>query len=142
METSVFWAWVAIAVVCAIVEIIVPSFGLIFASSSAVLGGGAGALGASVPLQITVFAVALVLQLFLLRPRLVRKFQGGKAVPSRADATVGRLGVVTLVESARRARADFSGADWAVECDVPLAIGDEVIGLSHDNLVIKVSKQK
>src|SRR5262245_3237427 len=86
--------WIALAIVAAIVEISIPQFGVIFVSVGAVAAALVAAIGLSFPGQIVVFAVATILSLWLIRPRLIPHLSG-RGVPSRTDTLIGREGVVT-----------------------------------------------
>src|SRR5215212_2571004 len=86
-------AWVALAILAAIIEVSIPHFGVVFVSVGAVVAALISALGYGFTVQIIVFIIALGLSLGLLRPRLVKQL-GGRGVPSRTEALMGREGIV------------------------------------------------
>src|SRR5437867_13297245 len=93
-------AWVALAILAAIIEVSIPHFGVVFVSVGAIAAAAVAATGFGFAAQVIVFAVALGLSLGLLRPRLVKQL-GGRGVPSRTDTLIGREGVVTQAIEAR-----------------------------------------
>src|SRR5262249_19214867 len=92
-DLAVF-TWLAVAFVAAILEVSIPHFGSAFVSAGAIAAAAAAYLGMSVPMQIGTFVVVLVVSLIGLRSTLVGRL-GGRGVPSRIDALIGRHGVVT-----------------------------------------------
>ena len=142
--STALWTWILIGLVFAVLEMSVPFFGLIFATTSAFLAGSAGALGLGVPAQATVFTAALVVQLALLRPRIVRRLEGRvHPLPSRAQALVGTRGKVIQLEAeetGQHARASFSGDDWAVQSQDELTIGQDVIAIATNGIIINVRR--
>jgi membrane protein implicated in regulation of membrane protease activity len=80
------------------------------------------------------------LSLGLLRPRLVKRL-GGRGVPSRTEALVGRDGVVTQDIDARlgTGRVNVGGEDWAARSAAPLAIGTKIRVHGADGIVLEVT---
>jgi membrane protein implicated in regulation of membrane protease activity len=132
--------WVAVAVVCAIVEMVVPSFGWIFGTASALIVAGLSLAGVALPGQLLVFAVTLVLALMLIRPRLVRSLDA-QGVPSRIDLLVGKLGEVSAAIDpvTGQGRVLIGGEDWAARADHPIASGTRVRVLSVDGIRVQVT---
>ena len=84
-------AWLAVAFIAAVLEVSVPHFGSAFVSAGAIAAAASAFFGFSVPVQIGTFAVVMVVSLVMLRSTLVG-YLGGKGVPSRTDALIGREG--------------------------------------------------
>src|SRR5438477_12704337 len=87
--------WAALAILAAIIEVIVPHFGIIFAAMGAVAAAIAALFGIGLPYQTALFIVTTGVAVALLRQRFV-KGAAGRKMPSRAEAHAGREGIVTL----------------------------------------------
>jgi membrane protein implicated in regulation of membrane protease activity len=133
-------AWLALAIVAAIVEVSIPHFGVIFVSGGALAGAIAAVFGFGLPVQIIVFAVALTLSLALLRERLLAKMSG-RGVPSRTEALLGRDGIVTQDVDATigAGRVNVGGEDWAARAALPLPAGTRVRVVGADGIVLEVT---
>jgi membrane protein implicated in regulation of membrane protease activity len=138
-ELAVF-AWLAIAFVAAILEVSIPHFGSAFVSAGAIAAAAAAYLGASVPLQIGTFVVVLMVSLIALRSTLVGKL-GGRGVPSRTDALIGRQGIVTheIDPTIGAGRVNVSGQDWAARSAQTIATGTRVRVVGADGIVLEVT---
>jgi membrane protein implicated in regulation of membrane protease activity len=133
-------AWVALAILAAIIEVSIPHFGVVFVSVGAVAAAIVAAIGFGFPAQVIVFVFALGLSLGLLRPRLIRQL-GGRGVPSRTDTLIGRQGVVTQEIEARvgSGRVNVGGEDWAARAAVPLPVGTKIRVVAADGIVLEVT---
>ncbi len=132
--------WAAFAIFAALVEVLVPHFGIIFAAIGAVAAAVAAVFGVGLPFQIAVFLVTTGVSVALLRQRFV----GGtekRRMPSRADAHIGREGVVTLdIEPVVGAgRVNVGGEDWAARADASVAAGTRIRVVGSDGIVLKVT---
>src|SRR5262245_20276058 len=87
--------WLAVAFVAAVIEVSVPHFGSVFVSAAAVAAGAAAFFGFGVPAQFLTFVIVLVVSIVGLRSRFVATYVGGRGVPGRTEALVGRHGIVT-----------------------------------------------
>ncbi len=138
-ELAVF-AWLTIAFVAAIVEVSIPHFGSAFVSAGAIAAAAAAYLGARVPVQIGTFVVVLMVSLIGLRSTLVGRL-GGRGVPSRTDALVGRHGIVThdIDPTTGTGRVNVSGEDWAARSTHTIAAGTRVRVVGADGIVLEVT---
>ncbi len=138
-ELAVF-AWLTIAFVAAIVEVSIPHFGSAFVSAGAIAAATAAYLGARVPVQIGTFVVVLMVSLIGLRSTLVGRL-GGRGVPSRTDALVGRHGIVThdINPTTGTGRVNVSGEDWAARSTHTIAAGTRVRVVGADGIVLEVT---
>ncbi len=138
-ELAVF-AWLTIAFVAAIVEVSIPHFGSAFVSAGAIAAATAAYLGARVPVQIGTFVVVLMVSLIGLRSTLVGRL-GGRGVPSRTDALVGRHGIVThdIDPTTGTGRVNVSGEDWAARSTHTIAAGTRVRVVGADGIVLEVT---
>ena len=133
--------WVILAVIAAILEVSVPTFGIIFVSLAALVAALAAATGLGLAVQLVIFSITLGLSLALLRPRLMSKMSG-RGVPSRTELLIGREGVVTHDIETRigAGRINVGGEDWAARAEVPLPAGTRVKVLRADGIVLEVTK--
>jgi membrane protein implicated in regulation of membrane protease activity len=138
-EIAVF-AWLIVAFIAAILEVSIPHFGSAFVSAGAIAAAAAAYLGFSVPLQIGTFVVVLVVSLIGLRSTLVGRL-GGKGVPSRTEALVGRHGIVThdIEPTTGAGRVNVSGEDWAARSAGAIAAGTKVRVVGADGIVLEVT---
>ena len=133
-------AWIAMAILAAIIEVSIPHFGVIFVSVGAVAAAIVAAFGHSFPPQVVVFLVALGLSFGLLRPRLMARM-GGRGIPSRTDTLIGLEGVVTqdIDSTVGAGRINVGGQDWAARSAAPLAAGTRIKVVSADGIVLEVT---
>lgn len=131
--------WLIAALIAGIVEILVPLFGFVFVSMAAVVGALGSAAGLSVPLQVVLFAVSLILFLVILRP--LAKRTGSRGVPTRTEALVGRRAqVVQAIDPVLgTGRVNVGGDDWAARCPTSLPAGAEVVVSGADGIVLLVA---
>ena len=136
---SLIALWLILALVAGVVEILVPLFGFVFVAVAALVGAGAAAIGLAWPFQVVLFAVTLVLSLVLLRPLFTRKL-GGRGIPSRTEALIGRRG--QLIEAVDpvvgTGRVNVGGEDWAARSGMPIPVGAEVVVEGADGIVLVV----
>lgn len=136
---SLIALWLIVALVAGAVEVLVPAFGFVFVSVAALVAAAAAAIGLGWPFQVALFAVTLVLSLVLLRPLFTRKL-GGRGIPSRTEALVGRRG--QLIEAVDpvvgTGRVNVGGEDWAARSPVPIPVGAEVLVEGADGIVLIV----
>jgi len=137
-EIAVF-AWLSVAFVAAILEVSIPHFGSAFVSAGAIAAAATAYLGFPIPMQIGTFVVVLIVSLVGLRSTLVGRL-GGKGVPSRTEALVGRLGIVThdIEPMTGAGRVNISGEDWAARSAAAIAAGTKVRVVGADGIVLEV----
>jgi membrane protein implicated in regulation of membrane protease activity len=135
-------AWLALALVAAIVEVSIPHFGFAFVSAGAVVAAIAAYLGAPIVAQIGIFVVVLVASLVGLRSRLVG-YLGGRGVPSRTQPLIGRHGIVThdIDAIVGGGRVNVGGEDWAARAAEPIASGVKVRVVEADGIVLEVTRE-
>jgi membrane protein implicated in regulation of membrane protease activity len=138
---SLLALWLILALVAGIVEIVVPALVFLFVAVAAVLSAGMAWLGFSVTAQVVFFAASSLLLLMLVRPLFASKRLGGKGVPSRTEALVGKHGHVTeAIDPLRGAgRVSVGGEDWAARCTAPMPSGAEIRVDGTDGIVLIVS---
>ena len=140
-QLAVF-AWLLVAFIAAILEVSIPHFGSAFVSAGAIAAAGAAYLGFSVPMQIGVFVVVLVVSLIGLRSTLVGRL-GGQGVPSRIDALAGRHGIVThdIDPTIGAGRVNVAGEDWAARSKSAIPAGTRIRVVGADGIVLEVTPE-
>jgi len=138
-EVAVF-AWLTVAFVAAILEVSIPHFGSAFVSAGAIAAAAAAYLGFGVAPQLATFVVVLIVSLVGLRSTLVGKL-GGRGVPSRTEALIGRHGVVThdIDPTIGAGRVNVSGEDWAARSAAAIAAGTKIRVVGSDGIVLEVT---
>jgi membrane protein implicated in regulation of membrane protease activity len=134
-------AWLALALVGAIVEVSIPHFGFAFVSAGAVAAAVAAYFGFGIIPQIGIFVVVLVVSLIGLRSRLVG-YLGGQGVPSRTEPLVGKQGIVTheIDATLGSGRVNVGGEDWAARAHEPIATGVKIRVVGADGIVLEVTR--
>jgi len=133
-------AWIALAIVAAIVEVSIPHFGVVFVGVAAIVAAVAAAFGFGFSLQVGLFAVTLAVSLMALRPRLVKRLDA-PGVPSRTQALIGREGVVThdIEATVGAGRVNVGGEDWAARAAAPLRAGTRIKVIGSDGIILEVT---
>jgi membrane protein implicated in regulation of membrane protease activity len=133
--------WLLLAIIAAIVEVSIPQFGVIFVSLAAVVAALAALAGAGGLLQSVVFVVVLAASLVLLRPRFMARFSQAPGVPSRTEALIGRLGIVTIEinPTTGTGRVNVEGQDWAARSRSPLSVDTQVRVVGANGIVLEVT---
>ena len=131
--------WLAVAFVAAVVEVSVPHFGFAFVGAGAIAAAAAAFLGFSVPAQFATFVFVLTVSIALLRSRLLGRL-GGRGVPSRTEALVGRHAIVThdIDPTLGTGRVNVAGEDWAARSADAIAAGARVRVVGCDGIVLEV----
>ena len=135
-------AWVALAIVAAIVEVSVPHFGTLFVAVAALAAAGVAALSAGVAVQIVTFGLVLVVSFVVLRPWFVGRASARDGIPSRTQQLVGREGVVTegIEAASGTGRVNVGGEDWAARSAGTVAAGTRVRVTGSDGIVLEVTR--
>ena len=133
--------WLAVAFVAAVVEVSIPHFGFAFVGAGAIAAAAAAFLGYSVPAQFATFVVVLTASIALLRSRLLGRL-GGRGVPSRTEALVGRQAIVThdIDPTVGTGRVNVAGEDWAARSAEAIAAGAKVRVVGSDGIVLEVMR--
>jgi membrane protein implicated in regulation of membrane protease activity len=133
--------WLALAFVSAIVEVSIPHFGFAFVGAGAIAAAAAAFLGFTVTVQVGTFVVVMSISLVALRSRLVG-YLGGKGIPSRTAALVGRDGIVTheIDPTLGSGRVNVGGEDWAARSTEIIATGARIRVTGADGIVLEVTR--
>ena len=132
--------WLVLAFISFVVEVSIPHFGFAFVGAGALVAAAMAFFGFSVPVQLGAFIVVVVASLVLLRSALLTSL-GGRGVPSRTEALIGRDGVVTEAIDPRTGtgRVNIGGEDWAARGSAAMAAGTAVRVIGADGIVLKVT---
>jgi membrane protein implicated in regulation of membrane protease activity len=134
-------AWLALALVSAVVELSMPHAGLMFVAIGAVAAAAVAFFSLGLTAQVVVFAVVVGFSLAVLRPSMLGRL-AGRGVPSRTDTLVGREGVVTVdIEATMGAgRINVAGQDWAARSREAIAAGSRVKVVGADGIILEVTR--
>jgi len=104
------------------------------------VAAAAAFFGFSIPVQLGAFVVVVLASLVLLRSAMLTRL-GGKGVPSRTSALVGRDGIVTTDIDPRigTGRVNIGGEDWAARSAFTLAAGTKIRVVGADGIVLEVT---
>jgi membrane protein implicated in regulation of membrane protease activity len=135
------FAWLALALVAAIVEVSIPHFGLIFVTFGALAAAAAAFFAFGISWQLLIFAVTVGASVALLRPRLVSGLDA-RGVPSRTEPLVGREGLVTqdIETVVGSGRVNVGGQDWAARAAQPIPAGSRIKVVGADGIVLEVTR--
>ena len=141
--TSNLWLiWIIISILCLILELSSGDFFIlcfaIGAAVSAILAG----CGASLTVQIILFAVVSALSLLLVRPALIKKLhKPHRERLSNAEAMIGKTGRVSeTIEACGYGRVAVDGDDWkAVSANgEAIEAGTRVRIVKMDSIIVTV----
>lgn len=138
--------WMAIAVICLILELTAGDFFIICFSIGAVFAALTAALGLSIYWQLFVFALFTLISLFWVRPFAKRYLHKGEdSRVSNADALLGRQGrVVETVRAGGFGRVQIDGDVWKAvtheTTDIPAGTNVHVVG--RESTIITVERLK
>ena len=135
------FAWLAVALIAAIIEVSVPHFGSAFVTIGAVAAAAAAYFGFSITSQFGTFVVFMSVSIALLRSRLLGSI-GAPGVPARTASLIGRHGVVThdVDPTVGTGRVNVGGEDWAARSGEPIATGTKVRVTGADGIVLEVTR--
>ena len=133
-------AWAILAIAAALVEILIPHFGVIFVSGAAVASAIVAWIGGGLAFQFLIFAAVLTGSLMILRPRMMSKLDA-PGVPSRTQALVGKRGQVTVEINATlgTGRVTVAGQDWAARSLSVVPAGHAIRVDGADGIVLEVT---
>jgi membrane protein implicated in regulation of membrane protease activity len=122
--------WLGAALLLIAIEVMTVDLVLLMFAGGAVAAGIANLLGASLPVQIVVFAVVSVLLLVSLRPWLLRQLRARvPLIETNVAAQVGRAAIAVQDVDVHGGRVKLSGEVWSARAareDVVFAVGAEL----------------
>ena len=142
MEAWMFW--LIAAIVFAIIEILTPTFFIMWFSIGSIAAGLASVFFDSFIIPFYVFAITSLLLVIYSRP-LTQKFKKTNFL-SNTDALIGKIGIVTkeIKNFDDNGRIEILGQSWKASSDdnIEFAVGDKVKILSIDGVTLKVTQIK
>ncbi|MFC5678825.1 NfeD family protein [Aeromicrobium endophyticum] len=134
-------AWLGLAVVLAVVEMLSLDLVLLMFAVGAIAAGAAAGLGAPVWITVPIFAIVSLLLLFLVRPSVVAKLHAGPTLQTGHANLVGTTAVVVEPVDARQGRVQLRGELWSArtELDTVLDTGAEVLVVRIDGATAVVT---
>jgi membrane protein implicated in regulation of membrane protease activity len=134
-------AWLGLAVVLAVVEMLSLDLVLLMFAIGALAAGAAAGLGAPVFVTVPLFAIVSLLLLFLVRPSVVAKLHAGPTLQTGHANLVGATAVVVEPVDARQGRIQLRGELWSArtELDAALDTGAEVLVVRIDGATAVVT---
>lgn len=146
MLTYLWLIWLAIAILCLILEITSGDFYVTCFAIGAVVTVVPAAIGLPLWLQIFVWAVASVLSICFIRPYLLRRIHPKERQrKSNADALLGRTGRVTdAIAKDGYGYVQIDGDSWRSHTTdgSPVAAGTTVKVLARDSIILTVEEVK
>ena len=144
--SNMWQMWVALSVVCLILELMAGDFFILCFSIGAVFAALSAAIGLNGYVQLVALAVFTLISLFWVRPFAKRYLHKGEdSRVSNADALMGRQGrVVETVKAGDYGRVQIDGDVWkAVSNDAAdIAEGESVTVVGRESTIITVERTK
>ena len=132
------FAWLAVAGILAVSEMLTLTLYLAPFSASALLAAAAAALGFSVLAQVGLFAVLGVLLIAAFRP-LARRYASAPALTGPAAMVGSEATALTDIDS-RDGRVKAVGGEWSAKSSEPIAAGSQVVVVALDGVVLTVEE--
>lgn len=136
--------WVIVTCACLILELSSGDFFITCFAIGGVLGIAASAAGLPFWAQVLIWAIFSMLSIWLIRPRLLRRFHSKEHErSSNADALIGRVGtVIEPITSQESGYVQVDGDQWKAVSDSGETFqkGDKAKIVSRDSIIVKVKK--
>ena len=142
---SMFWVWLSVAVIMAIVEAATPSLFTIWFMFGAVVSMLSAALGASLGVQLIIFVTVSTVLLVVTRPLVKRFIKTDKNENTNADRIINQTGIVTeeINNIENRGQIMVMGQCWSAKSENNVIIGEgEIITVTEIIGVKAVVKKK
>lgn len=137
--------WLSILVVMAVIEIITLGLTTVWFAGGALVAFFSSLLGASIPVQITVFVVVSLILLFSTRPIALKYFNKGR-VKTNVEGLIGKCGIV--LEEINNLHAvglvQVDGVEWTARAadESTIEKGREVMIKSISGVKLIVEEKK
>lgn len=139
--------WIALGIICMIIEIITPGFLFFSIGLGAIITGIIARVFTNVPLQLIIFAVSTLIS-FLLMKKFAGFLLKTDNVESNVSALIGKTGSVTkIITPAKRGYVKIEGEEWsAISSDskqiIPEGSFIKVIKLEGNKLIVTLQKEE
>lgn len=111
--------WLAIALLAALAEVASLNFVLLMFAGGALAAAAADAAGASLPVEVVVFAAVSTLLLFVARPPLKQWSDSTRHQATGVAALVGRRAEVLAEVDGRGGQVKLAGEVWSARTETP-----------------------
>ena len=134
--------WAILGLLLVALEMVTPSFFIIFFGIGALSASVVAALGYSIIVQLLAFLVTTLLSFVFLRQYALR-MRGGQTTQTNYDALVGKTGIVTkaIAMETGLGQVKVRGEDWSAlaETSTEIAQGElvEVLAVSGVRLIVR-----
>ncbi len=137
-------AWLMLAIVLAIVEILTLTFFLLWLGIGALLASITAMIWPNfISLQILVAIVVSFLLTFFAHPFVKKKFQGSKGYQDAIEQLEGQSGkVIETIPKGGIGIVKVNRETWSAQSAEEIQSGEEIIVLSRQSTVLYVSKKK
>ena len=117
--SEMFWFWLTVAVIMAVIEGITPALVTIWFMFGALASMVVSIFVSSFPIQFATFAVVSTLLLIFTRPLAKKLFVKAKEVPTNADRIIGQEGIVTeeIMNLENKGQITVLGQVWSAKSD-------------------------
>lgn len=142
IKDNAWAAWLGLASVLAIVEMLSLDLVLLMFAVGALAAAVAAGFGAPVWIALPVFAIVSLLLLFLVRPPVVNKLHAGPTLTTGHGNLVGRVGLVVEPVDERVGRIQLAGELWSARSpryEGPFDTGTEVLVTQIDGATAVVT---
>ena len=141
--TSMFWIWMAAAVIFLIIELLAPSFFFICFTAGALASGlYANFYPESYYWQIGIFIVITVILLPLSR-KVAKKITKPSPTESNVDAMIGKVGLVTAaIDPDLAGKIRYEGEIWQALATEPIELNAKVKIISVSGTKVHVERFK
>ena len=135
--------WLAVIILAAVLEAVTTQLVSIWFVVGGIFALIAGLLGASLPVQVLIFAAASAVALIVTRP-FVKRMLNIKRVETNADRYIGKIGIVTLEidNEAGRGQVNVLGSIWTARSadSSVISVGERVNVESIDGVKLMVRR--
>lgn len=143
LMANIWQVWIVVAVLCLIVELSTGGFFVICFAIGGIAAAIVSIVG-GVYWQLSIFVVASVASIFMVRPFALKYLHFGKDhVMSNADAIIGRIGKVSqAIPIGGYGRVAIDGDDWKAQSTTASAAipeGTSVKVVARESIIIDVT---
>jgi membrane protein implicated in regulation of membrane protease activity len=144
MSLPVWLIWLILCGVFLLIEIFTVSFLMFWPGIGAIFAFIASVLGASVSVQIAIFAISTTLMIVFMKP-LVKKLFKTRDVPMNSDAIIGKNGIVIKeVDNIKsKGQVKVNGELWSainLEDNEKIETGATIIVEDVEGVKLKIKK--
>jgi|WetSurMetagenome_2_1015567.scaffolds.fasta_scaffold906538_1 membrane protein implicated in regulation of membrane protease activity len=148
-DFSPWMYWVAIGIICVIIEIFYPAFFFLSIGIASIITGVLASLhiiSSFIVLQIVIFGIVSILT-FLSMKKLGKKVIAEPTKPTNVYALIGQFGTVTTnIPASGRGHVKIGGEEWSATSQTgeALATGTKVVivALDGNKVIVEIKKDE